>query len=73
MPGNNDLQQGVQDSYSGVKNAANSAKNAARTAKKQWVLQRKPPRKEKQQLKVQRSYLLLYRCLSNYISSQVWA
>ena len=34
MAGNNDLQQGLQDSYSGVKNAANSAKNAARTAKK---------------------------------------
>ena len=34
MSENNDLQQGLQDSYSGVKNAANSAKNAARTAKK---------------------------------------
>ena len=34
MAGNNDLQQGLQDSYSGVKNAASSAKNAARTAKK---------------------------------------
>ena len=34
MAENNDLQQGLQDSYSGVKDAANSAKNAARTAKK---------------------------------------
>lgn len=59
MAANNELENGLQESYDGVKDAANSALNAGRTAKKTVATAKKTVKKGKQAAKAAKTLFSL--------------
>ena len=75
MAANNELENGLQESYDGVKDAANSALNAGRTAKRTVATAKKTVKKGKQAAKTAKTLFSLiplpikiYRCFTRHCS-----